>query len=59
MLLGDVDLFELARLDKPCATVGHKVEIIKFSVKQTSHSAIINNNNTFNLRSDCFHFSFN
>ena len=40
LLLGDVHLSELERLDKPCATVGRELVIIRFAVNDTSHSAI-------------------
>ena len=33
LLLGDVDLFELKRLDKLCLTVGRQLTIIRISVK--------------------------
>ena len=41
LLLGDVHLSELERLDKPCATVGRELAIIRFAVNDTSHSAIL------------------
>ena len=40
LLLGDDHLSELERLDKPCATVGRELAIIRFAVNDTSHSAI-------------------
>ena len=40
LLLGDVHLSELERLDKPCATVGRKLAIIRFAINDTRHSAI-------------------
>ena len=40
LLLGDVHLSELERLDKPCLTVGRELVIIRFTVNDTRHSAI-------------------
>ena len=40
LLHGDVHLFELETLDKPCTMVGHKLTIFRFKVGDTSHSTI-------------------
>ena len=40
VLLGDINLFEPERLDKPRVTVEHELTIVGSSVDDTSHSAI-------------------
>ena len=48
LLLGDVHLSELERLDKPCATVVCELAIIRFTVNDISHSAISSHHHHYN-----------
>ena len=48
LFLSDIQLSELERLDKPCATARCQLTIIRFKVSDTSHSAIYHHSVLFN-----------
>ena len=58
LLLGDVHLSELERLDKPCATVGRELAIIRFAVNDTSHSAISSPMPCYDEQIGYIHYTF-